>query len=249
MFRRVVSPFRTVLAISVAGLATWIAAWSVTFFAWRDDDSRRIEKVIDWWGRTILAGAGVSMAVTGLEHVDTSRSYVVVSNHQGALDIPAHFVAMPIPIRFLAKKELFGVPILGTALRAIGIVEVDRRAGPTVHGQINAQSTEVMRRGDSILVYAEGTRFRDGAVHEFKRGAFSIAIDSGLPILPVMVHGAHLAWPRRRPIFGGPMNVAISEPIETSGLTRKDVVMLRDQTRAMIEEMVTAADAGEPGQS
>ena len=249
MLRWVLSPFRTVLAITVAGLATWIAAWSVTFFAWRDDDSRRIEKVIDWWGRTILAGAGVSLTVTGLEHVDTDRSYVVVSNHQAALDIPAHFVAMPVPVRFLAKKELFGVPILGTALRAIGIVEVDRQAGATVHGQINAQSADVMGRGDSILVFAEGTRFRDGAVHAFKRGAFSIAIDSGLPILPVMVHGGHLAWPRRRPIFGGPMSIAISAPIETSGLTRKDVVMLRDRTRGTIEEMVKAADAGRPGQS
>ncbi|HSR43631.1 MAG TPA: lysophospholipid acyltransferase family protein [Acidimicrobiia bacterium] len=235
------SPFRTVLAITVAGLATWIAAWSVTFLAWRDKSAERIERVINWWARTILAGAGVTLSVAGQEHVDPTRSYVVVSNHQAALDIPAHFLALPVPIRFLAKKELFGVPILGTALRAIGIVEVDRQAGAAVHGQINSHSAEVIRRGHSILVYAEGTRFRDGKVHAFKRGAFAIAIDSGLPILPVMVHGGHLVWPQRRPIFGGPMKVTISEPIETSGLTRRDVVMLRDLTKQKIEEMVEAA--------
>ena len=83
------SPCRTVLAITVAGLATWIAAWSVTFLAWRDKSAERIERVINWWARTILAGAGVTLSVAGQEHVDPTRSYVVVSNHQAALDIPA----------------------------------------------------------------------------------------------------------------------------------------------------------------
>lgn len=238
MLRVLLSPFRTVLAITVALLATWIAAWSVTVLAWRDPASPRIERVISWWSKSILAGAGVKLTVRGLEHIEQGRSYVVVANHQAALDIPAHFRALPIPIRFLAKKELFGVPILGTALRAIGIVEVDRQAGAAVHAHINAQSAEVMRRGHSILVYAEGTRFRDGEVHAFKRGAFTIAIESGMPILPVMVHGGHLAWPRRRPIFGGPMTVEVSAPIDTTGLTRNDVVLLRDQTRNVIEDMV-----------
>lgn len=238
MLRLLLSPFRTVLAITVAFLATWIAAWSVTFLAWRDPASPRIEGAISWWSKSILAGAGVKLTVRGLEHIEPGRSYVVVANHQGALDIPAHFRALPIPIRFLAKKELFGVPILGTALRAIGIVEVDRQAGAAGHAQINAQSAEVIRRGHSILVYAEGTRFRDGGVHAFKRGAFSIAIDSGMPILPVTVYGAHLAWPRRRPIIGGLMTVEVSAPIDTTGLTRNDVVALRDQTRNVIERMV-----------
>ncbi|MDH5371897.1 MAG: 1-acyl-sn-glycerol-3-phosphate acyltransferase, partial [Acidimicrobiia bacterium] len=182
----------------------------------------------------------VSHTVNGSENVEPGQSYVVVSNHQSSIDIPAHFLALPMPIRFLAKKELFGIPIFGRALRAIGIVEVDRKAGAAVHEQINAHSAEVIRRGHSILVYAEGTRFRDGSLHAFKQGAFSIAIESGLPVLPVMIHGGHLAWPRRRPIYGGPVTVTISKPIETDSLARKDVRLLRDQTRREIEEMLTA---------
>ena len=179
--------------------------------------------------------------VEGIDNIEAGRTYVVVSNHQSAFDIPAQFQAIPIPIRFFAKKELFGIPVFGTALRAIGIVEVDRQAGAAVHGQINAHSAEVVARGHSVLVYAEGTRFQDGPVHPFKRGAFSIAIEAGLPILPAMVFGGHLAWPPKRPILGGPMKVAIGRPIETAGLTRKDIADLRDQTKQAIERMVDSA--------
>ena len=240
MLRHSLAPFRTVFGLLLAVLATWIAAWSVTFLAWRDADSARIERVIDWWGKTVLAAIGVSLTVNGRENVEPGRSYVVVSNHQSSIDIPSHFVALPMPIRFLAKKELFGIPIFGRALRAIGIVEVDRQAGAAVHKQINAHSAEVIQRGHSILVYAEGTRFRDGSLHAFKQGAFSIAIESGLPILPVMIHGGHLAWPRRRPIYGGRVTVTISKPIETESLVQKDMRLLRDQTKREIEEMLIA---------
>ncbi|MDF1594622.1 MAG: lysophospholipid acyltransferase family protein [Acidimicrobiia bacterium] len=240
MLRRLLSPFRTVVAVAVALLATWTAAWTVTVVAWRNPGSPFIEGVINRWSTIILAVAGVSLTVRGVENIEPGRSYVIVSNHQSSFDIPAHFLALPMPIRFFAKKELFRIPIFGTALRAIGIVEVDRHAGAVVHQQINSQAAEVMRRGHSILVFAEGTRYLDGQVRQFKRGAFSIAIASGLPILPVVVNGGHLAWPKRHPILGGPITVMISKPIETSALVHKDVPMLRDQTKDEIERMIRA---------
>jgi 1-acyl-sn-glycerol-3-phosphate acyltransferase len=237
MIRTLLSPFRTVFAVPFTVVATWLTCWALTFLSWRDSTTAWIERVLDWWSKSLLFAAGVSLSIEGLENIEAERSYVIVSNHQSALDIPAQFLAFPVPVRFLAKKELYRIPILGTALRAIGCVEVDRQAGAAVHRQINTQSTEVMRRGHSILVYAEGTRFRDGTVHAFKRGAFSIAIDAGMPILPVAVVGGAKAWPQRRPLLGGPMKVAIAQPIETSELSRKDVSALRDQTRREIEEM------------
>ena len=240
MLRKALSPFRTVIAITVSLIATWMAASIVTYLAWRDPTSPRIDKTIRIWSKTILGSTGSTLTVNGLENVDVNRSYVVVSNHQGALDIPAHFLAFPMPIRFFAKKELYRIPIFRTALRAIGIVEIDRQAGAAVHGQINSHSAQVTERGHSVLVFAEGTRFVDGSVHRFKSGAFSIAIEAGLPILPAMVHGSHLAWPRRRPIYGAPMTVTISKPIETTDLQRKDVRMLRDRTKREIETMIEA---------
>lgn len=238
MLRVALSPFRTVFAITVSVIATWIAASIVTFQAWRDRSSPRIDRTIRVWAGIVLRSTGSTLTVKGAENIDPDRSYVVVSNHEGALDIPAFFLAMPIPIRFLAKTELFRIPIFSTALRAIGIVEVDRQAGAAVHRQINSHSAEVVERGHSVLVFAEGTRFTDGSVHAFKHGAFSIAIEAGLPILPAMVHGSYLAWPRRRPILGAPMTVTISKPIETNGLNHKDVRMLRDQTKLEIETML-----------
>lgn len=238
MLRKIVSPARTVVAFVVAFLVTGVAATVVSVLAWRNPTSQWVEKIINGWSKTILGVAGVRLSVDGLENVEPDRSYVMVSNHQSAFDIPAEFLALPIPLRFLAKKELFGIPVFGTALRAIGIVEVDRQAGAAVHKQINAHSAEVIKRGHSILVFAEGTRYQDGAMRAFKRGAFSIAIESGLPILPVMVHGGHLAWPPRRPIYGGPMHVSVAKPIDTEGLVHKDVADLRDQTWEVINDML-----------
>lgn len=240
MLRKVVSPARTVVAIVVAFFVTGVAATAVTVLAWRNPTSRWVEKVINGWSKTLLSVAGIRLTVDGLQNVDPGQSYVMVSNHQSAFDIPAEFLALPIPLRFLAKKELFGIPVFGTALRAIGIVEVDRQAGAAVHKQINAHSAQVISRGHSILVFAEGTRYQDGAMRAFKRGAFSIAIESGLPILPVMVHGGHLAWPPKRPIYGGPMHVSVAKPISTESLTHKDVVELRDQTWTAINDMLVS---------
>ncbi len=243
MLRIALASIRTVFALTAAVFVTWIAAWTATYLAWRDPTSPRIDGVIHWWSRSLLKVAGIRLRVHGTENIEPGRSYVIVSNHQSAFDIPAHFLALPLPVRFLAKKELFRIPVFGTALRAIGIVEVDRQAGATVHGLINSQSELVARRGHSILVYAEGTRYQDGDVHAFKRGAFSIAIASGLPVLPVIVNGGHIAWPPRRPILGGEMTVDVAKPIETTGLSHKDIVRLRDETRAEIERMVAAAQS------
>jgi 1-acyl-sn-glycerol-3-phosphate acyltransferase len=233
--RAILDPIRTVALVAVGVLDTWVCATIVTLIALRNPRSPWIDKVARVWSKVILAMAGVELDVYGSHHVDPNRSYVVVSNHLSNFDIPAHFVALPVPIRFLAKKELYKIPVFGTALRAIGIIEVDRQAGARAHEQINEQAAAAVERGHSLLVYAEGTRSRSGELRPFKGGAFAIAVGSTLPILPVTVHGGHEAWPPGTKIVrGGRMTVVISEPIETAGLTNRDLRALRDRTRVEI---------------
>src|SRR5690606_14562664 len=114
--------------------------------SWFDATSPLIERITDTWSRAWLGAAGVDLSVVGGENVDPGRSYVVVANHESNLDIMACLVALPLPIRFLAKKELFRIPLLAAAMRGIGIVEVNRQARIAVHEQINVQARDLVAK-------------------------------------------------------------------------------------------------------
>src|SRR4030065_544341 len=100
------------------------------------------------------------------------------------LDAPYHLGTMPVGVRFLAKKELYKIPLFGSTLRAVGMVETDRQAGAAAHEDINRQVARVITMGRSLLIYPEGTRSRDAELHDFKKGPFRIAIENGMPVLP-----------------------------------------------------------------
>lgn len=228
---------RTVATGLVGLVATIVAAIAAISVSRRHPTGPQIERVIDGWSRAWLRAAGVDLTVLGAERLDTNRSYVVVANHSSALDIMACFLGVPLPIRFLAKKELFGVPLLAPAMRAIGIIEVDRQARVAVHEQINQQVKELVAGGRSVIIFPEGTRTRDGALGPFKKGAFTIAVRSGLPVLPVTIHGGYAAWPPGSGLVrGGPMTVIIDEPIETEGLSVTQTSEVRDRVHAIIRE-------------
>lgn len=225
---------RTALTYVVGFLATLAASVAVLVIAHTRPDSRSIDTVARIWSRCWLWVAEVSLDVSGSEQVDAERSYVVVANHSSALDIMACFLAVPIPIRYLAKKELFRIPILASAMRAIGIVEVDRRARGSVHEQINTQVAALVASERSVIVYPEGTR--NGELASFKKGAFTLAVGAQLPILPVTIHGSHEAWPPRSAwVRGGKVTVVIDPPIPTEGLTQADTNRLRDMAHDLIE--------------
>lgn len=193
-----------------------------------------IDRVVRGWGRAWLVPAGVRVTVEGLEHIDTGGSYVVVSNHLSNLDIMAHFVALPIPIRFLAKRELYRVPVLGPAMRAIGMMEVDRAQADVE--EINRQAVENLSAGRSIIAYPEGARSRDGTLGMFRPGAFAIAIANGVPVCPVTIEGSRRCWvPGERRIRRGEIRVTIGDAIDTAGLRAEDIGRLRDETRRVID--------------
>jgi 1-acyl-sn-glycerol-3-phosphate acyltransferase len=179
--------------------------------------------------------------VEGGDNIESGRSYVVVANHLSTLDIMACLLAVPLPIRFLAKKELFRVPVLAQGMRMVGIIEVDREARGAIHSEVNRQSRELIEKGRSLIIYAEGTRPRNGVMKPFKKGAFTMAISSGLPVLPMSIHGSYEAWPPGKPLVrGGLIRVVIDKPVETEGLNGADTGELRDQVRDVIAGRVEA---------
>ncbi|HLU51970.1 MAG TPA: lysophospholipid acyltransferase family protein [Acidimicrobiia bacterium] len=230
---------RTVVTYVGGVLITVVCAIAAIIVSAVSPGSDAIEKVIHLWSTTWLRISGTRLRVVGAEVVDTSRSYVVVANHESAFDIMACFLAVPVPIRFLAKKELFRIPLLAQAMKAIGIVEVDRQARVAIHEQLNEQAKALIAAGRSVIIYPEGTRTRTGALGPFKKGAFTIALGLGLPILPVAIEGSYEAWrPGSFLIKGGEITVTIEAPIETDGLERADANDLRDRAREVIARVL-----------
>ena len=235
---------RTALTLIVGLLATGLASVASIVVSRFDATSPIIERITNTWSSAWLKAAGVELTIVGRENVDPERSYVVVANHSSNLDIMACFLALPLPIRFLAKKELFRIPLLATAMRDIGIVEVDRQARTAVHEQINSQARDLVAKGRSLIVYPEGTRSRTGVVGPFKKGAFTIAVSTGIPILPVAITGTHAAWkPRTLDVEGGEVVVTILPPVETSHLGMHATSELRDRVREQIRSRVEASQS------
>lgn len=217
---------------AAGALATLIAATLVLLQSLRASWNA-VDRVVRWWAAVWLRTAGARISVHGLAHIRTHEAYVVVSNHQSSLDPMVHLQALPLSLRFLAKRELFQVPVLNRAMRAVGMIPVDRRT-PDLPG-IDAAAARCLAAGHSLLIYPEGGVSADETVRAFKDGAFVIAVANQVPILPVTIHGTATIWrPPRTAIHPGHVHVVIGEPLSTSQLTQHEVKELRDRARDTI---------------
>ena len=143
-------------------------------------------------GALILAGVK-KITVKGLENVDTSKTYVVVANHQSYLDIPLLFKSIPVNLYFVAKKQLKSVPFLGWYMMATGMIFVDRKNRDKAVASLNAAGEQI-KSGKSIFMFPEGTRTKDGNLGSFKSGAFHLAKKANVEILPVKINGTGSIW-------------------------------------------------------
>ena len=225
--------WRTVPAFAAGVLATLAVAVLLLCRGPARAGSAVTDRMVRWWAAVWLRAAGARLTVDGLEHVRPATAYVVVSNHQSNLDPMVHLRALPLPLRVLAKREMFQIWLLGPAMRAIGMIEVDRDS-PDL-GRIDQAAAGSLAAGRSLLVYPEGTTSPDGTIGEFKDGAFVIAVTSQVPVLPAAIHGTGRIWPPgRTAIHGGQVRLVIGAPLPTSGLTHHDIPGLREQARDVI---------------
>ncbi|MBM3695243.1 MAG: 1-acyl-sn-glycerol-3-phosphate acyltransferase [Actinobacteria bacterium] len=198
--------------------------------------ARQTDVIARSWGRLIIYLAGARVTIEGLEHVDRSRSYVCVCNHLSNLDAPYHLGLMPVGVRFLAKKELYKIPLFGSTLRAVGMVETDRKAhSPEALRLLNERVGYVISIGRSLMIYPEGTRSADGELHAFKKGAFRIAVHNQMPLLPIAIAGTNKVWPHgERWWRGGQTKMVFHPPIETAGLDDSGIDPLLEQVHSII---------------
>ncbi len=186
------------------------------------------------WARFNGFVTPMRVTLVGRENIRKGQSYVVVANHQSSYDIFVLWGYLVIDARWVIKKELRRVPLFGYALYASRNVFIDRRdRGQAVKGI--SEGVRRLPKGVSVLFFAEGTRSADGSIGQFKKGGFYVALEMGLPILPVTVNGSRRVLPKKSLVFTpGPIEVVVGDPIETGGYTRENIQELVDRARDVI---------------
>jgi len=163
-----------------------------------------------------LAGVrlvGVKVEVVGSEKLDWRRTYIFMCNHVSNLDPPIVIPVMPRRTSVLVKKELFRVPLLGWAMRLASLVPVDRRNREAAIASLRF-AADVLRSGVNMTIWPEGTRSPDGRLLPFKRGPFHLAMETGVPIVPITLAGTHEIWRKGEfAIHPGTATVVFHEPI------------------------------------
>ncbi len=193
------------------------------------------------WSRVVLGVPGVKVTVTERAPLDPQRPYVFMANHASMIDIWAMFIVLPVSFRFIAKKQLGGIPLFGWAMRAGRFIFIDRQNALAARRSIEEAARRI-KAGQSVVIFPEGTRTRDGKLGAFKKGGFHLAIDSGVDIVPVAIRGTRPLMPPGTPLIrAGTVEIELGVPISTAGLGPADRGRMVTEVRARIAEML-----GEP---
>ncbi len=186
------------------------------------------------WARINSAVVMMSIDVEGQENIDPTQSYVIVANHQSLIDIYALYGFLGVDFKWVMKKELRAVPVLGICCELMGHILIDRSNTDAALESINNAKARI-RHGMSVVFFPEGTRSRNGDLRQFKKGAFRFAQEMSLPILPVVIHGTKDILPSDTiDLAPGHAVVEILPPISTEGLTPSEVTALSQSCREQI---------------
>jgi 1-acyl-sn-glycerol-3-phosphate acyltransferase len=192
------------------------------------------------WGRSILWVSGVRVRVVGAERMDPAASVICMSNHQSNFDIPVLLGYLPVPFRWLAKAELFKIPVFGRAMRGAGYIPIDRSDRPAAIESLR-QAAAAIRGGVSVVIFPEGTRSPDGTLKPFKKGGFVMAIEAGVPIVPVAVRGTFDIMPKNRLLIRPrDVTLTIGAPIVTTGYRLHSTEVLMDEVGNALQRLLAA---------
>lgn len=199
---------RNILSISITLLVTILMAAINLFYP----------PLHSWlfivWSRIVLILLGVKLNVSGKEHLPEKGPGVIIINHESALDIPIAVAGLQAPVRFMAKRELFKVPIFGWCLALCNHIPIDRQNRTKAINSINKVSKKLIRRRIFIIVSPEGTRSHDGQIKPFKKGAFRLADAENLPLIPVTIMGARYRIPNKSlNVVPGNVDIVIDKPV------------------------------------
>lgn len=228
---------RAYLFILIFFPLTFLLALSALIFTLVDPTGKVYHAHARLWGRIGLLLGGVRLEVIGREKVPAVGPVIYMSNHQGNFDILSLFMAIPKQFSWIAKEELFAIPVFGHSMRRAGYVPLDRSDGRRAFKSIETAAA-MIKKGKSVVIFPEGTRTTDGNLLPFKRGGFLLAAKAGVPIVPVTINGSGTVNPcKKLEIYPGTITIRFAEPIMTGGKSGAQ----RDH---LLEEVKAAIDAG-----
>lgn len=188
-----------------------------------------------WWARTLIWAAGTPITVTGFDQVPRDRPVVYVANHQSWFDILALAASLPGTHRFVAKKEMKKVPLLGWSMRASGQLFIDRQNRQAAVGSLD-ETSQLIQQGTSAMLFPEGTRSRTGDLLPFKKGPFVLALSAKVPVVPVYCARTFDILPKGSVLLRPhPIELRFGAPISTAGLQYDDRERLMTEARQAIE--------------
>jgi 1-acyl-sn-glycerol-3-phosphate acyltransferase len=208
---------RTILLLITALVATFFLGLTViiaALFRVKDKPGGIYDKVPRWWSSAVLSAVGVKVRVHGLENAAGDEPRIFASNHVSWFDVPA--LARMLPrYKFVAKAELFKVPIFGGGMRAAGMIEIQRENRKAAFGAYDVAADRI-RAGNSVVVFPEGTRGHEYPLRPFKKGPFVLAIAAGVPIVPIIIHGT-IEIMRKGSLWAHPgtIDIHLLEPVST----------------------------------
>jgi len=193
-------------------LTVFTATFTICTVFWRNAEF--VHKVQQFWSRSFFWLMFIPVSVDGQEHIQPGQSYVFVANHQSMFDVWLVYGWLPVIFKWLMKAELRKVPFVGTGCKAAGHIFVDRRNAKAAMESLKEVGKQLVN-GVSTVIFPEGTRSKDGEIGRFKRGAFQIAWDLGLPVIPLSLDGCFEVLPKGKPFVSRhPVHMHIGEPID-----------------------------------
>lgn len=208
-----------------------------------DGRGKVIHKIARFWAFTHIRIGGIKVVTSGLDKI-TAPPYIFMCNHQSALDIYGLLFSLPLSFRWIAKRQLFLIPLFGWALKRAGHISIDRE-NPREALKAMDEAARKIRDGMNIIIFPEGTRSRDGSLLPFKKGGFSLALRAMVPIVPVGIVGTSTLQPKGSfiPAGKGVIYIHIGEPIPLEGMGRSAKGELMNSVRASIERLIQKGES------
>jgi len=227
---------RAIVMLTFWGLSILFVGPFLLLYAFITKDPRPLYHVATFLGISGVRVAGIRIREIGKENIKPGQNYIFMSNHASNLDPPIEIPRIQQRCSVLVKKELFRVPILGTGMHLARLVPVDRSNREAAIESVR-EGVEVLRTGLNMMIYPEGTRTPDGKLQPFKKGPFHLAIESGVPVLPMTILGTYEAWPRHRfALKGGVVTVVYHSAIYPREYTDREALTIAVRESSALPE-------------
>lgn len=221
------------LVCLVAATVLFVASFIALVVCYPFDKKRVVVHTLSKWITDVIFGLPIFMKreVIGLENIDPRKAYVMVLNHNSMVDIISIY-NLPLIFKWVSKKEVYRIPIVGQLLFAHGDIVINRASAKEAMQLVHTRGLEWLKKGASVSIFPEGTRSKDGEIHNFKAGAFVLAKDAGVPILPIVLDGTdtmvHKGWLMN---WRNKITIRILPPVSAEDVVNRDIKDVMTEVR------------------